>query len=104
MKESNGQLEENIINVLEQLEEEGQQQTDIQARIQELQAQLTQETTNVESQIATLEEDSLVERKKRDQLAADLDVSLCVRYERISAIVVVWPWWKCVTVYAKAVI
>ena len=83
MKESNGQLEENILNVLEQLEEEGRQQTEILARIQELQAQLTQETANVESQIATLEEDTLVERKKRDHLAADLDVSLCARYERI---------------------
>jgi len=83
MKESNGELEDNILKVLGQLEEQQQQQTDTQTRIEELQAQLAQETADVESQIGTLEKETPVERKKRDQIAADLDASLCARYERV---------------------
>ena len=83
MKEANGQLEESILTVMGQLDEERQQLAEIQARIEELQTQLAEETAAVEVQIATLEEETQADRRQREQLVANLDSSLCARYDRI---------------------
>ena len=83
MKEANGQIEESLLSVLEQLEEERQQSIEVQTRIEELQTQLAEETANAATQIATLEEETQADRRQRQQLVASLDASLCVRYERI---------------------
>lgn len=83
MKEANGQIDESILSVMQQLEEEQQQLADIQTRLEELQIQLAEETAQAETQIATLEEETQADRRQREQLVADLDASLCARYERI---------------------
>ena len=83
MKEANGQIEESLLSVQEQLEEERQQFADVQTHIEELQTQLAEETTNIETQIATLEEETQADRRQREQIVANLDASLCARYDRI---------------------
>ena len=83
MKEANGLIEESVLSVLGKLEEEQLQFVDVQTRIAELQTQLAEETANVETQIATLEEETQADRRQRDRIVANLDASLCARYERI---------------------
>ena len=83
MKEANGQIEESLLSVQEQLEEERQQFADVQTHIEELQTQLAEEATNIETQIATLEEETQADRGQREQIVANLDASLCARYDRI---------------------
>ena len=83
MKEANGQIEESFLSVMQQLEEEQQGLADIQTRLEELQTQLAEETLQTETQIATLEEETQADRRQREQLVANLDASLCARYDRI---------------------
>ncbi len=83
MKEANGQIEESILSVMEQLEEERQHLADIQTRLEELDSQLAEEAVEVEKHIAGLEEEAQADRRQREEIVADLDASLCARYERI---------------------
>ncbi len=83
MKEANGQIEENILSVMEQLEEERQHLADIQTRLEELDSQLAEEAVEVEKQIAGLEEETQTDRRQREEIVAHLDAGLCARYERI---------------------
>ena len=83
MKEANGQIEEKILRVMEQLDEERQHLADVQTRIDELDAQLAEEAVQVQKQIASLEEEAQADRRQREVIVADLDAGLCARYERI---------------------
>jgi hypothetical protein len=85
MKEANGKLEEEALRLLEQLDQEKKLLADSQTHIAELQAQITQETTQVGAQIATLEEETQRERGERERMIHLIDADLRARYERIFA-------------------
>lgn len=85
MKEANGQLEEQVLLLLEQIEQEKARLVRTRAHIEESKARLEQETARVGAQIAALEEETQLERREREQVAHHLDADLCARYERIFA-------------------
>ncbi len=83
LKEANGELEEGVLTLMEQLDEERGQQAEIQTHIDELDARLAEETAQTAKEIATLEEESRAGSRQRESLAADMDPTLCTRYGRI---------------------
>ncbi len=83
MKEAKDQVEESVLSVLEQIEEERQHLAAVQTRLEELDSQLTEEAVEVEKHIADLEEEAQTDRRQREEIVANLDASLCARYERI---------------------
>jgi len=85
MKEANGKLEEEGIQLLEQIEQENNRLAQTRTQIEELKGKMTQQTAQVETEIASLEEEARKERSERSSLARDIDVDLCARYERIFA-------------------
>lgn len=85
MKEANGKLEEDAIQLLEQIEQEKNFLTQIRDSAEELKAKIDSESARINAQIATLEEEMRLERREREQLAAQVDADLCARYERIFA-------------------
>lgn len=85
MKEANGKLEEEGIQLLEQIDQENNRLTQTRAQIAELTGKMTQQTAQVEAQITSLEVEAQNERKERETIARDIDVDLCARYERIFA-------------------
>jgi predicted nucleic acid-binding Zn-ribbon protein len=85
MKETNGKLEEEGLQLLEQIEQEKNRLAQTYAQIEELKGKMTQQTTQVETEIASLEIEAQNERKERETIARDIDADLCARYERIFA-------------------
>lgn len=83
LKEANGELEEGVLTLMEQLDEERGQQAEIQTRIDELDARLAEETVQTAKEIADLEEEGRAGGRQRDALVADMDATLCTRYGRI---------------------
>jgi len=85
MKEANGKLEDEAIQLLEQIEREKNNLSQTYAHIESLKARVETETLQVRVQIAALEEGQQLERTEREKIAALVDADLRVRYERIFA-------------------
>lgn len=85
MKEANGKLEEEGIQVLDQLAQEQARLAQTEAQVEELEANLAKETARIETAIAALEAEAQQERQERMASARTIDVDLCSRYDRIFA-------------------
>jgi predicted nucleic acid-binding Zn-ribbon protein len=85
MKEANGKLEEDGIQLLDQIAQENSRLTHTQAQVDELRGQLAQKTEALQGQIFALEAEAQRERQERAQAAQTIDADLCARYERIFA-------------------
>jgi predicted nucleic acid-binding Zn-ribbon protein len=85
MKEANGQLEDDALRLLEQIEQEKTRLTQTCAEIDALSARVNQGAAHVEAQGASLEEEIRRERDEREKISSNIDADLCARYERIFA-------------------
>ena len=85
MKEANSQLEDETIQLLEQIEREKKILSETNTQIDELKAKVAAETAQVNTHIATLEEEHKLELNEREKIAALVGVELRTRYERIFA-------------------
>ena len=83
MKEANGKLEEEGIQLLVQLDQEQTGLAQTEAQIETLKASMVQETTRLETAIAALEAETQKERQERTARVQDIDADLCARYDRI---------------------
>lgn len=85
MKEANGKLEEEALQLLEEIEKEKTALALTQAQVEELQGQVDAETARIAAQIATLGEELRLEQGGREQLASSIETELRARYERLFA-------------------
>ena len=85
MKEANGKLEDDTIQLLEQIEQAKANLTLTRGQIEGLQAKMEAESAQVVARVAALEEDLQREDNERGKLASRIDADLCARYERIFA-------------------
>jgi predicted nucleic acid-binding Zn-ribbon protein len=85
MKEANGKLEEEVLQLLEQIDQAKNNLAQLSAQIDELKQTVETESVQVNTQVAVLEEETRVEQSERAKLAANIDADLCARYERIFA-------------------
>lgn len=85
MKEANGKLEEDILQLLEQIDRGKGNLAQLQIRINELKGTIETESAHLEVEVATLEEEMRVEQGEREKLVANIDPGLCARYERLFA-------------------
>jgi uncharacterized protein len=85
MKETNGKLEEDILQLLEQIDRGKSNLAQLQDRINELKETTEAESAHIGAEVAVLEEETRGEQAERAKLAANIDADLCARYERIFA-------------------
>ncbi|MBM4255188.1 MAG: hypothetical protein FJ147_04745 [Deltaproteobacteria bacterium] len=85
MKEANEKIEEQGIQLLEQIEQEKARLTQTQSQIEELKQKMVEESSRVETHIASLEQEAQQERNEREKFTREIDADLCARYERIFA-------------------
>jgi predicted nucleic acid-binding Zn-ribbon protein len=85
MKETNGKLEEDVLQLMDQIERGKNNLTQIRAQINELRQRIETESVEIDAQVAALEEEIRIEQSERAKLAAAVDADLCARYERIFA-------------------
>jgi predicted nucleic acid-binding Zn-ribbon protein len=85
MKETNGKLEDDALQLLEQIEQEKARLTQTRAEIDTLKARISQDAAHIEAQVASLEEEIRVEHGEREKISRNIDADLCARYERIFA-------------------
>ncbi len=85
IKEANGKLEDESLNLLEQIDQEKALLLQTSAQIEELKNRIAQETSRVEAQVATLEAEARLERGEREKITHLVDADLCARYERLFA-------------------
>jgi hypothetical protein len=85
MKETNGKLEEDVIQFMEQIEQAKTNLTQTREQIAGLKNRIETESAEIDAHIRALEEEIRLEQGERDKLSADIDADLCARYERIFA-------------------
>ena len=85
MKEANSQLEDETIQLLEQIERETQALSQTNTQIDELKAKVATEAAQVNTHLATLEEEQKLELNEREKIATLVGMELRARYERIFA-------------------
>ncbi len=85
MKEEYGKVEDEVLRLLDQLQQEKALLGQTRAHIEELKSRFVQETTQIDAQVAMLEEEARHERSEREKITRLVDADLRARYERIFA-------------------
>ena len=85
IKEANGKLEDEALQLLELIEQENTLLAQTHAQLTEVRNRIAQDAAQVEAQLATLEAEAQVERGEREKITQLVDADLCARYERLFA-------------------